>query len=99
MLVASMSALANAPQPSPDSAGLSIVPDIPAPPKRSRAPIYFGLIVLIAGAAWYLRPQQEKTLKTAGIHTVRAVRGTVASTRRVAGSITAGRFANIVVPL
>jgi HlyD family secretion protein len=91
-----MSALANAPLPSPELPRLSTVP---APPRRSKGPIYFFVIVLIAGAAWYLRPQQEKTSKTAGVHTVRAVRGTIASTRRVAGSITASRFANIVVPV
>src|SRR5438067_11644578 len=99
MLVDSMSALANAPQASPDPTGLTIVPNVPASPKRSRGPIYFIFIVLIAGTAWYLRPRQEKTSKTAGVQTVRAVRGTVASTRRVSGSITASRFANIVVPV
>jgi len=91
-----MSPLPSSPQPVHQTPQLSAVP---APPRRGKGPIYFLVIVLMAGAAWYLRPQQEKASKTAGIHTVKAVRGTVASTRRVAGSITASRFANIVVPV
>jgi HlyD family secretion protein len=94
-----MSALPTLPQPSPEKTGLSALANVPTPPKRSRGPIYFLVMVLIAGAAWYFRPQQGKTSKTASVQTVRAVRGTVASTRRVAGSITARRFANIVVPV
>src|SRR4051812_20196358 len=99
MLVDPMSALPNAPQPSPDPTGLTVVPNVTTPPRRSRGPIYFIFIVLITGAAWYLRPQQEKSSKTAGVQTVRAIRGTVSATRRVAGSITASRFSNIVVPV
>src|SRR5437899_5755924 len=94
-----MSAFPNIPQPSPEIPSLSILPVVPPPPRRNRGPIYFFFIVLIAGAIWYLRPQQEKSSKTVGIRTVKPIRGTVASTHRVSGSITASRFANIVVPL
>src|SRR5947207_847139 len=94
-----MSAFPTSPQPSPETPSLSLLPLAPPPPRHSRGPIYFFFIVLIAGGAWYLRPEQEKSSKTAGIRTVKPVRGTVASTHRVSGSITASRFSNIVVPL
>jgi HlyD family secretion protein len=74
---------------------------VPAPPPspRSKGPIFFILILLVAGAAWYFRPQQEKAPRTALIPTAKAVRGSLTSARRVAGSITASRFATITVPI
>jgi multidrug resistance efflux pump len=45
------------------------------------------------------RPNQEKAPKTAVVATAKAVRGSIARMRRVAGSITASRFANVTVPI
>src|SRR5712664_1786627 len=96
MFVLSMSPSPTSPEPLPENPRLSTVP---APPRRGKGPAYFVLIVLAAGAVWYFRSQQEKPAKTVGIRTVRAVRGMIASTSRIAGSITASRFANITVPI
>lgn len=90
-----MAALPSTPQPSP---GTPLLVPAPAPPPRSKGPIFFVVILLTAVAYWYFRPQQQRTPVTAGIPTVKAVHGTLASTRRIAGSITANRFANVTVP-
>lgn len=57
------------------------------------------LVLFVAGAVWYFRPQQEKAPPTAAIRTAKAVRGSLTRTRRVTGSITASRFANVTVPI
>jgi len=90
-----MSAFATSPQPTPE--GPRAIPD-PKPP-RNKGPLFVFLVLLIAGAVWYFRPQEEKPVKTAAVRTVHPVRGSIESTRRIAGSITAGRFANITVPI
>ena len=90
-----MAALPSTPQPSP---GTPLLIPAPAPPPRSRGPIFFLVILLTAGALWYFRPQQERTPLTVRVPTVKAVHGTLADTRRIAGSITASSFANINAP-
>jgi biotin carboxyl carrier protein len=73
---------------------------VPAPERpRGKGPIFFFLILITAVAFWYFRPQQEKPSKTAAVSTIKPVRGALESTRRIAGSVTAGRFANITVPI
>jgi multidrug efflux pump subunit AcrA (membrane-fusion protein) len=57
------------------------------------------MILLVAAGIWYFRPQQEKAPKTVVTPTVKAVHGTLSTTRRVAGSISASRFANVTVPI
>jgi HlyD family secretion protein len=90
-----MAALPNSPQP---STGLpSLVPP-PQPPPRGKGTIYFFMILVIAAGIWHFRPEQEKGPKTIVVPTVKAVRGSLATTRRVAGSIAASRFANVTIP-
>src|SRR5689334_23306800 len=90
-----MSAFPSAPQPSPEPLKLVAEP----PRKRGKGPIFILVILLLAGAAWFLRPQPEKTPKTASVRTVKPVRGALERTRRVAGSISASRYATVVVPV
>src|SRR5215471_8034308 len=90
-----MSAFAASPQPVPD--GPRLVPD--AKPPRSKGPIYFFLLLILAGAVWYLRPRQEKPARTVSVRTMKPVHGSIESTSRISGSITASRFANITVPI
>jgi hypothetical protein len=57
-----------------------------------------GLVAVVA--LWWMRAgQQAATQVTPAVRTVRAGRGVLAPTRRVAGSIAAGRFANIAAPV
>ena len=90
-----MAALPGTPQ-TPTPAPVLVPAKPPAP--RNKGPIYFIVIVLLAGAAWHFWPQQEKRLRVTSIATVKALHGSITGTRRIAGSITAGRFANITVP-
>lgn len=91
-----MAALPSSP---PNHGGAPLLVPVPAPPPRSKGPIFFIVILLIAGAAWYLRPQQQKTRQADIVRTVKVIRGSLAATRRVPGSITASRFANVTVPI
>ena len=90
-----MAALPNSPQPSTGKPVLVPPPEVP----RGRGTIYFFLILLIGAGLWYFRPQQEKAAKKVVVPTVKAVRGSLATTRRVAGSVAASRFANITIPI
>src|SRR5690349_7055538 len=91
-----MSACPTSPLPSRETPRL--VPTAERPP-RGKWPIFFFLLLFLAGAAWFFRPRQERPSKTAFIPTVRPVRGSLEPTRRISGSITAARFANITVPI
>jgi multidrug efflux pump subunit AcrA (membrane-fusion protein) len=57
------------------------------------------LAMVVLAAAWILRPQPPKTAVATSVSTVRAVRGVIQATRRLAGSITARRFMNIGAPV
>jgi multidrug efflux pump subunit AcrA (membrane-fusion protein) len=57
------------------------------------------LAMVVLAAAWILRPQPGKTAVAPSISTVRAIRGVIQATRRLAGSITARRFMNIGAPV
>src|SRR5262249_40388539 len=53
----------------------------------------------VLALSWQLRPAHESAPVAPAIRTVRVHRGTLEITRRIAGSITAARFANISAPL
>jgi len=72
---------------------------MPIRPSRSRIPVIVLLVLLALGAAWYLRPHRQQPAKSLTVPTVKARHGSITAMRRVAGSITAGRFANITVPI
>jgi HlyD family secretion protein len=87
------------PEPTPDADG----PVLLERQRRAMRPAlrwWFGAaaVVAIAVAAWIFRPVKTAPAQVV-IPTVRAVRGAVEATRRVAGSIIAGRFANIAAPI
>jgi biotin carboxyl carrier protein len=50
-------------------------------------------------AAWFLRPQPPKIVAAPSVSTVRATRGVIRNTRRLAGSISARRFMNVGAPI
>jgi multidrug efflux pump subunit AcrA (membrane-fusion protein) len=53
----------------------------------------------LIAAAWWKRPAQPAAPVAIAVPTARAVRGVIEPTRRIAGSIAAGRFANIAAPI
>jgi multidrug efflux pump subunit AcrA (membrane-fusion protein) len=57
------------------------------------------IAVAVLAAAWMFRPQPQKTAAAPTVPTVRAARGVIQNTRRLAGSISAGRFMNIGAPV
>jgi multidrug efflux pump subunit AcrA (membrane-fusion protein) len=59
--------------------------------------VLLAMVVLAAG--WILRPQPGKTVVAPAVSTVRAIRGVIQPTRRLAGSISARRFMNIGAPV
>jgi biotin carboxyl carrier protein len=61
--------------------------------------MYLFVAALAAGAAIYLRPRPQARTAAPVVPTARVYRGAIAPTRRVAGSISAGRFANIAAPV
>src|SRR6516165_6030757 len=95
-----MSAFPSSPRTSPPPP--KVVAVEPANPQEGppRWPVYIFLATLLAGSAWYLRPRtQQKTTVAPAIPTARVYRGMIDPTRRVAGSISAGRFANVAAPV
>jgi biotin carboxyl carrier protein len=73
----------------------------PAKPAESppRWPIYVLLALVVLAAAWVFRPLSRKTVAAPTVVTVRATRGVIQNTRRLAGSITASRFVNVGAPV
>jgi HlyD family secretion protein len=55
--------------------------------------------MVVVAAAWWLRPQPRKPVVAPSVSTVRAIRGFIQDTRRLAGSISARRFMNIGAPV
>jgi HlyD family secretion protein len=88
---------------SPNSQWISPERPQPTPAKQPesppRWPIFVLLAVVVLAAAWYLRPHPRKIVAAPSVSTVRATRGVIQNSLRVAGSITAGRFINIGAPL
>ena len=60
---------------------------------------YSVLALAVVAAAWLLRPQPRKTVAAPSVPTVRAARGVIQNTRRLSGSISAGRFINVGAPV
>jgi multidrug efflux pump subunit AcrA (membrane-fusion protein) len=60
-----------------------------------------GFLVLVAIAAGWIFRSREQARQSAAtsVRTVKAVRGSLAKSRRIAGSIFPGRFANIAAPV
>jgi multidrug efflux pump subunit AcrA (membrane-fusion protein) len=69
------------------------------PESPPRWPVYVLLAVVVLAAAWVLRPRPQKTAAAPAVSTVRATRGVIQATRRLAGSISACRFMNIGAPV
>ena len=94
-----MSASLNSPRISPERP-LSI-PARAVKPQESppRWPAYVLLATVVAAGAWRLRPQLRKAVPAPSVTTVRATRGIIRATRRLAGSISARRFMNIGAPV
>jgi HlyD family secretion protein len=87
---------------SPISQWLEPPPQLPAPPPKpsARWPLYAVTALALLGAAAYFRPRSAQTIApAASVATVRATRGTLHETLRVAGSVSAGHFANIAAPV
>jgi multidrug efflux pump subunit AcrA (membrane-fusion protein) len=82
-------------------------PDSPPPLKPVTPPARsafrgWPILVLTTAlliAAWFFRPAEHKTSAPIIIPIARATRGLVGPTSRVAGSVSAGRFANISAPI
>jgi RND family efflux transporter MFP subunit len=71
-----------------------------APPGRPlRIIVAVVLIVAVAAGAWFLRRQRQPKPAGPVIRTVRALRGAMASTIRLSGSISAKRFVSISAPM
>jgi multidrug resistance efflux pump len=94
-----MSAFPSSPVTSP--AAPKITPVEPLKPEAGppRWPIFVFAAVLLLSAALYLRPSPQQRPAAPVIPTARVYRGTIEPTRRVAGSISAGRFANVAAPV
>ena len=76
------------------SATLAAVAGTAGKPTLERI-IMAAVTVALLAAAWLFRPVQKAAPAAVTTPSVRAARGVLAATRRVAGSIIAGRFANI----
>ena len=94
-----MSASPNSPWISPERPLRPPAQPAKAPEPAPRWPIYGLLALMVLAAAWILRPQPGKTVAAPSVSTVRAIRGVIQATRRLAGSITARRFMNIGAPV
>jgi multidrug resistance efflux pump len=60
--------------------------------------VVFAVLLALA-AAWVFRPAKKVAPAAVVVPTAKAVRGSLEDTRRVAGSIVAGRFSNVSAPL
>src|SRR5438046_651282 len=58
-----------------------------------------GVTLALLAAAWLFRPARPAATAAVLTPTARATRGALGATRRVSGSIVAGRFANIAAPV
>src|SRR5579864_8986107 len=66
---------------------------------RLQKSLIAAVTLALLAAAWLFRPAHQTVTVTVSVPTVRVARGAIESTRRVAGSIIAGRFANIAAPM
>ena len=66
--------------------------------KPRRWPYLLAALIAIAAAAWFSRPRPAKSTGFA-VRTVKVARGVIQATRRISGSIAAGRFINVGAPV
>jgi RND family efflux transporter MFP subunit len=92
-----MSPLPNSAAPAPQRAALQPVPS--GAQRRSRWPFLVLSLLLVAGAAWWLRPRPRKPAAGASIPTVRVIRGALLRTLRLSGSISAKNYVSIAGPI
>ena len=90
--------------PLPRSENTEAAAPVLVPPGQAGRPVLPGFIaaavtVVLLAAGWLLRPAKRVPVAPVAVPTARAVRGVIEATRRVAGSIIAGRFANIAAPI
>src|SRR5450759_3507875 len=69
------------------------------PESPARRPIYVLLALVVVAAAWVLRPHPKKTVAAPSVSPVRATRGVIQATRRLAGSISASRVMHTGAPV
>src|SRR5207244_3452129 len=95
----SMSASPNSPWIQPERPANSPTQPVKPPESAARWPVYFVIALAVLAAAWVFRPQARKTVAAPPVPTVRAARGMIQNTRRLSGSISAGRFINVGAPV
>ena len=93
-----MSASPNTPWIHPEEP-LSLPAKAPQEPPKPRVwPYIAATALVVVAAAWYLRPQPKKATGLS-VSTVKVARGVIQKTRRISGSIGAGRYINIGAPV
>src|SRR3954447_21294975 len=92
-----MSASPNTPWISPEGP-VSQPPTLLTPEPRARWLLYVLAALTVVAAGGLFRPQPKKNVAPS-VMTVRAARGVIQNTRRLAGSISARRFVNIGAPV
>src|SRR5664279_4000857 len=94
-----MSASPNSPWIAPERPRSNPAKPVRQPESPVRWPVYVLLAMLVLAGVWVFRPQPRKTMAAPSVSTVRATRGVIQNTRRLAGSISARRFMNIGAPV
>src|ERR1039458_817070 len=94
-----MSASPNSPWIAPERPRSNPAKPVKQPESPVRWPVYVLLAMLVLAGVWVFRPQPRKTMAAPSVSTVRATRGVIQNTRRLAGSISARRFMNIGAPV
>src|ERR1039457_3970546 len=94
-----MSASPNPPGIPPESPLSTPARPVKPPESPPRWPAYVLLATVVVAGAWWLRPHPPKPVVAPWVSTVRAPRGIIQATRRLAGSISARRFMNIGAPV
>ena len=61
--------------------------------------VFAGVTVVLLAAAWWFRPSHPAAAPAVVVPTTRVARGSLETTRRLAGSITAGHFVNVAAPV
>ena len=94
-----MSASPNSPWIPPERPQSIRARTVKPPESPPRWPAYVLLATVVVAGAWWLRSQPPKPVVAPSVSTVRATRGIIQATRRLAGSISARRFMNIGAPV
>src|ERR1035438_4587373 len=94
-----MSASPNSPWIAPERPRSAPAKPVKEPGSRAEWPIYVLGAMLVLAGVWAFRPQPRRTVAAPTVSTVRATRGVIQNTRRLAGSISARRFMNIGAPV